>query len=111
VWKSPTCIGIKSHWHQAENTATEIRHGERNAPPGHVPRSEADPELEDLRRRVDEAIDAGLPPAAVADLVVRGMAERRTHLFPHPEWLDRWDERVAKVREQLRPVETVEVSS
>ena len=92
-------------------TATAIRHDERNAPPGHVPRSEADPELEDLRQQVDAAIDAGLPPAEVADLVVRGMAERRTHLFPHPEWLDRWDERVAKVREQLRPVETVEVSS
>jgi len=82
-------------------TATAIRYDERNAPPGHIPRSQADPELEELRQRVDAAIDAGIPPSEVADLVVWGMAERKTHLFPHPDWLDRWDERVARVRAQL----------
>ncbi|MGW9131922.1 hypothetical protein [Streptomyces sp. NPDC055681] len=42
-----------------------------------------------------------MSPAEIADLVVRAMAERRTHVFPHPEWLDRWTERVERVRAQV----------
>ncbi|MCD2112922.1 SDR family NAD(P)-dependent oxidoreductase [Rhodococcus rhodochrous] len=83
-------------------TATSIRHDERNAPAGHVPRSLADPATAELREAVDSMIEKeGIPADAVADLVVRGMAERKTHIFPHPEWLDRWQERVDKVRAQV----------
>jgi hypothetical protein len=36
-----------------------------------------------------------MTPAAVADVVARGVEEDRFWLFPHPEWLrlatDRWD--------------------
>jgi NAD(P)-dependent dehydrogenase (short-subunit alcohol dehydrogenase family) len=85
-------------------TATAIRHDERNAPPGHVPRAEADPLLADHRERVNRTIEQGLPVSLVADLVVRGMAERRTHIFPQPEWLRLWAERVDRVTAQAEPL-------
>ncbi|TSD49560.1 SDR family NAD(P)-dependent oxidoreductase [Rhodococcus sp. KBS0724] len=83
-------------------TSTAIRHDERNAPAGHVPRALADPELENLRESVNAAIEQdGISTEEVADLVVRAMAEEKTHIFPHPEWLDNWQDRVDKVREQV----------
>ncbi|BAD58224.1 SDR family NAD(P)-dependent oxidoreductase [Nocardia farcinica] len=86
-------------------TATAIRHDERNAPPGHVPRAAADPALAEHREQVSRTIEQeGLPVSAVADLVVRGMAERRTHIFPHPEWLRLWAERVERVTAQAAPL-------
>ncbi|MGK8507137.1 hypothetical protein ACRS5S_03455 [Nocardia asiatica] len=48
----------------------------------------------------------GLPVSASAELVVRGMAERKTHIFPHPEWLRLWAERVERVRAQADPAAT-----
>ncbi|TVZ02149.1 SDR family NAD(P)-dependent oxidoreductase [Trebonia kvetii] len=88
------------------HVSTAIANDERNAPAAHVPRSQADPELEELREAVDRQIAAGLSPAAVADLVIRAMAERKTHIFPHPEWLVRWTERVERVRAQAVPMTT-----
>ncbi|CAM5645909.1 putative short-chain dehydrogenase/reductase [Streptomyces pilosus] len=82
-------------------TATSIRHDERHAPADHVPRAQADPGLESLREEVNRQIDEGLSPAHIANLVVHGMAERKTHIFPHPEWLARWEERVEKVKAQI----------
>ncbi|MHD0280864.1 MULTISPECIES: SDR family NAD(P)-dependent oxidoreductase [unclassified Rhodococcus (in: high G+C Gram-positive bacteria)] len=82
-------------------TSTSIRHDERNAPPGHVPRAQADPELAELRETVDTTIEQeGISAAEVAELVVAGMAARKTHIFPHPDWLDRWQERIDKVMAQ-----------
>ena len=85
-------------------TATAIRNDERNAPSGHVPRSLADPELEELRTRVNKGIDEGVTIAYVADLVVAGMASGKTHIFPSPRWFDYWQDRVDRVRQQLDPV-------
>ncbi|ANY22205.1 SDR family NAD(P)-dependent oxidoreductase [Gordonia terrae] len=82
-------------------TATSIADDERNAPNGHVPRSVADPELESLRAKVNADIGAGVPTETVADLVVRGMAARKTHIFPSPEWLNYWQDRVDRVKAQL----------
>ncbi|MFV9432018.1 SDR family NAD(P)-dependent oxidoreductase [Rhodococcus aetherivorans] len=82
-------------------TATSIRNDERNAPAGHIPRSQADPELEELRNQVNSTIEKGVSTEYVADLVVTAMAARKTHIFPSPEWLDRWQERVDRVRAQL----------
>lgn len=86
-------------------TATAIRDDERNAPPGHTPRSVADPQLEDLRNSVNASIDQGVTTEFVADLVVRAMAERRTHIFPSPEWLQFWRDRVERVAAQALPVD------
>ncbi|WP_280218204.1 SDR family NAD(P)-dependent oxidoreductase [Nocardia neocaledoniensis] len=86
-------------------TATAIRHDERNAPPGHVPRAQADPSLTGHRDKVNRTIEQeGLPVSAIADLVVRAMAARRTHIFPHPEWLRTWADRVDRVTAQARPL-------
>lgn len=82
-------------------TATAIRDDERNAPAGHVPRAQADPKLEDLREKVNSDIDKGVSPEYVADLVVAAMATGKTHIFPSPEWVDYWQDRVDRVRKQL----------
>ncbi|MFP1155480.1 SDR family NAD(P)-dependent oxidoreductase [Mycobacterium sherrisii] len=86
-------------------TATAIRHDERNAPCGHVPRAEADPGLAELRESVYATIEQeGISPEEIADMVVKAMAARRTHIFPHPEWLDRWQQRVDYVKTQSEPL-------
>lgn len=83
-------------------TATAIRHDERNAPAGHIPRAVADPSLIELQAEVDRTIEQeGMPVSQIADLVVRGMAERKTHIFPHPEWLKLWTDRVERVSAQV----------
>ncbi|NKT14588.1 SDR family NAD(P)-dependent oxidoreductase [Rhodococcus hoagii] len=82
-------------------TATSIGNDERNAPAGHIPRALADPKLEELRTQVNKDIDKGVSTGYVADLVVAGMAARRTHIFPSPEWLGYWQDRVDRVRQQI----------
>ncbi|MEU1953539.1 SDR family NAD(P)-dependent oxidoreductase [Nocardia rhamnosiphila] len=85
-------------------TATSIRHDERNAPPGHIPRAVADPSLVEYQEKVDRTIEEeGMPVSQIAELVVRGMAERKTHIFPHPEWLRLWGDRFARVTAQADP--------
>ncbi|MBQ7803104.1 SDR family NAD(P)-dependent oxidoreductase [Rhodococcus sp. (in: high G+C Gram-positive bacteria)] len=86
------------------HTATAIRHEERNAPEGHIPRAQADPKIAELREKVYRAIEQeGISPAVVADMVVKAMAAQRTHVFPHPEWLDTWQQRVDLVKMQAAP--------
>ncbi|MFI9531777.1 SDR family NAD(P)-dependent oxidoreductase [Nocardia fusca] len=83
-------------------TSTSIRHDERNAPAGHIPRAVADPSLIEHQAEVDRTIEQeGMPVSQIADLVVRGMADRKTHIFPHPEWLKLWTDRVERVSAQI----------
>jgi NAD(P)-dependent dehydrogenase (short-subunit alcohol dehydrogenase family) len=84
-------------------TATAIRNDERNAPIGHVPRAQADPKLAQLRDQVNDDIDKGVSAEYVADLVVAGISEGKTHIFPSPDWLDYWQDRVDRVRKQVDP--------
>jgi NAD(P)-dependent dehydrogenase (short-subunit alcohol dehydrogenase family) len=65
--------------------ATAITDDERNAPPGHVRRSEADPSLTEFRKLYTAGIAAGMSPADVAELVATGVRERQLHIFTHPE--------------------------
>ncbi|MDH6282576.1 SDR family NAD(P)-dependent oxidoreductase [Prescottella agglutinans] len=84
------------------HTATAIRNDERNAPAGHISRAEADPGLEDLREKLNRANEEqGMSTDDIAELVVQGMAARKTHLFPHPEWLAKWQERVDNAKAQV----------
>ena len=64
---------------------TAIVNDERNAPPGHISRSEADPGLAELRKMYVAGIAAGKSPAEIADMVLAGIQERRLHIFTHPE--------------------------
>lgn len=90
------------------HTATSIRNDERNAPAGHIPRDQADPQLKQLRDQVNNDIDKGVSTEFVADLVVAGIVAGKTHIFPSPEWLDYWQDRVDRVRKQIDPVMTSE---
>lgn len=64
---------------------TAIVNDERNAPPGHRSRSEADPALAGFRQMYVASVAAGKSPAEVADMVLAGIQERRLHIFTHPE--------------------------
>lgn len=64
---------------------TAIVNDERNAPSGHVARSEADPALAEFRKMYVAGIAAGKSPAEVADIVLAGIEERQLHIFTHPE--------------------------
>ena len=48
-------------------------------------------------------LEGGFPKGDVFSVArVAGiMAAKKTHIFPSPEWLDRWQERVDRVRAQL----------
>lgn len=83
----------------AAHTSTAIRHDERNAPPGHVRRSVADPDLEPIREALNRDIEAGMPADEVASLVVRSIAERRLHIFTHPELVEQFKDRAAVIIE------------
>ena len=65
--------------------ATAITDDERNAPAGHVRRSDADPALAEFRKMYMAGIAAGMSPADVAELVLTGIRERQLHIFTHPE--------------------------
>ena len=82
---------------------TGIAESDRNWPAelGDAPERTAAQEvsLNYLRRAIDE----GMPPAAVADLVVEAVRDDRYWVFPHPEWVDIAMERFHTVGEGLNP--------
>jgi NAD(P)-dependent dehydrogenase (short-subunit alcohol dehydrogenase family) len=82
---------------------TQIFDSERNWPAhlGEVPeRSLAAQVMQPHLRR---AIDEGLTPAAVADVVARGIEEDRFWLFPHPDWVSFATDRWAGIAEGANP--------
>jgi NAD(P)-dependent dehydrogenase (short-subunit alcohol dehydrogenase family) len=66
-------------------TATAIGDDERNAPPTHARRSLTDPDLEEMRQTVIARMAQGKTPEEAADYVVRGIRQRKLHIFTHPE--------------------------
>jgi NAD(P)-dependent dehydrogenase (short-subunit alcohol dehydrogenase family) len=64
---------------------TAIVNDERNAPAGHVSRSEADPALAEFRKMYVAGIAAGKSPTEVAEITLAGIRERQLHIFSHPE--------------------------
>ncbi|MGO9035067.1 SDR family NAD(P)-dependent oxidoreductase [Mycobacterium sp.] len=66
-------------------TATSIRHDEQTAPIGHVARATGDPGLEELREPVNSTIEQqGICTDEIGQLVIDGMANRKTYIFPRP---------------------------
>jgi NAD(P)-dependent dehydrogenase (short-subunit alcohol dehydrogenase family) len=82
---------------------TGISQSERNWPAefGDVPERDA---IQDVgRAHFERAIDEGMQPAAVADLVVDAVRTDRYWIFPHPDWLEIAMERFHSVGEASNP--------
>jgi NAD(P)-dependent dehydrogenase (short-subunit alcohol dehydrogenase family) len=67
---------------------TGILDADRNWPDELGPRPELDAAAEVGRKYVSRAIDEGMPPAAVADLVVDAVRAGRYWVFPHPDFVE-----------------------
>ena len=82
---------------------TGIAESERNWPAelGALPESDAGAQIS--RSYVQRAIDEGMPPAAVADLVVDAVGNDRFWVLPHADFLDIAMERFHTVGEGLNP--------
>jgi NAD(P)-dependent dehydrogenase (short-subunit alcohol dehydrogenase family) len=82
---------------------TGIAESDRNWPAelGEAPERTAAQQvsLNYLRRAIDE----GMPPAAVADLVMEAIVDDRFWVFPHPEWVDIAMERFHSIGEGANP--------
>jgi NAD(P)-dependent dehydrogenase (short-subunit alcohol dehydrogenase family) len=66
---------------------TGILESDRNWPAGMGEMPQRDAAAEVMRGHVKRAIDEGLPPAAVADLVVDSVLADRFWVFPHADWV------------------------
>ena len=87
---------------------TGILESERNWPSRYGAVPDRDPGAEISRAYVKRAIDEGMPPAAVADLVVDAIREDRYWIFPHPEWLEIAMERFHRIGDGANPVQPEE---
>lgn len=82
---------------------TGILDAERNWPKefGELPAVDAAGEIS--RKYVRRAIDEGMTPGAVADLVVDAVRAQRFWVFPHPDFLELAVERFHRIAESLNP--------
>jgi NAD(P)-dependent dehydrogenase (short-subunit alcohol dehydrogenase family) len=83
---------------------TGILDADRNWPDALGPRPVIDAAGEISRRYVRGAIDEGLQPGQVADLVVDSIASGRYWVLPSPEFLELAIERFHRIAEQADPV-------
>jgi NAD(P)-dependent dehydrogenase (short-subunit alcohol dehydrogenase family) len=82
---------------------TGIMEAERNWPAdlGQLPANDAGAEI--MTKHVKRAIDEGMTPAAVADLVLESVAIDRFWVFPHQDFLDLTVRRWERISERLNP--------
>ena len=82
---------------------TGIAHSDRNWPDalGELPGRDAGAEVS--FSYLERAIDEGMQPAAVADLVVGAVSDDRFWIFPHPEWVEVAMERFHRIGDGLDP--------
>jgi NAD(P)-dependent dehydrogenase (short-subunit alcohol dehydrogenase family) len=87
---------------------TGIIDSERNWPAeyGEAPIPDAVGEIS--RSYARRAIDEGMPPAAVADLVVEAVREGRYWIFPHQDFLEMAMERFHSIGDRLEPTQPEE---
>lgn len=83
---------------------TGILDADRNWPDALGPRPVIDAAGEISRRYVRGAIDEGLQPGQVADLVVSSIASGRYWVLPSPEFMELAIERFHRIAEQADPV-------
>lgn len=82
---------------------TGIVDADRNWPAELGPRPASTTAGEISRGHVRRAIDEGMPPAMVADLVVDAIRTGRYWVFPHPDFVDIAVERFHRIAEALDP--------
>ena len=82
---------------------TGILESERNWPAelGQLPQRDTAAEI--VSKHVKRAIDEGMTPAAVADLVVESVENDRFWVFPHQDFLDLAVNRWERIAERLNP--------
>jgi NAD(P)-dependent dehydrogenase (short-subunit alcohol dehydrogenase family) len=78
-------------------TNTKIADDERNAPPGHIRRADADPELEPMRQMVSHWLTRGKTSDEIAEITLQGIRSRALHVFPHREWLAAIQDRMENI--------------
>lgn len=84
---------------------TGIIESDRNWPSelGEPPGVDAGAEIR--RAHIRRAVDEGMQPAVVADLVVESIREDRYWVLPHPEWVEMAMERFHRIGEAANPVQ------
>ncbi len=87
---------------------TGILDSERNWPSELGPPPVRDAGAEVSRSYVQRAIDEGMQPGAVADLVLDAIREGRYWIFPHPEWVEVAMERFHRIGEGAEPLQPEE---
>ena len=87
---------------------TNIADSTRNWPSDMSPPAAPDAAAEVVMKHVRRAIDEGMPPAAVAEQVIRAIRENRYWVFPNPEFLDGVIERWHRIADQLNPAPSSE---
>jgi len=82
---------------------TGIIDADRNWPSelGEMPAADAGAEI--MRGHIGRAVDEGMQPGAVADLVVDAIRNDRYWIFPHPEWVEIAMERFHRIGDGLNP--------
>jgi NAD(P)-dependent dehydrogenase (short-subunit alcohol dehydrogenase family) len=87
---------------------TGIIESDRNWPAEFGAAPEVDPVQEIGRNYVRRAIAEGMPPAAVADLVLAAVRENRYWVFPHPDFVEMAMDRFHSIGEGLDPTQPEE---
>lgn len=66
--------------------ATRINESDRNRPHGQIDEEELDDASKQFHSQVSAALQRGLSPESVADLVLESIVKNRFYIFPHPHW-------------------------
>lgn len=69
-------------------TATKIANADRNAPEGHVPMAQTDPDFIGMREETARMLAEGQTPDEVAEIVIEAIRNRQTHIFPDRTWIE-----------------------
>lgn len=84
---------------------TGIIESDRNWPSGLGSLPDRDAGAEIVRSHVQRAVDEGMQPSAVADLVLDAIRRDRYWILPHPEWVEVAMERFHRIGDGLDPVQ------
>jgi NAD(P)-dependent dehydrogenase (short-subunit alcohol dehydrogenase family) len=66
--------------------STRIHESDRNRPNGPVPEDELDAPARQLRQRMRQALQAGMKPKEVAELVLQAIVKNTFYVLPHGHW-------------------------
>lgn len=90
---------------------TNISQSDRLAPAGVPTFDEADPDLKGLREQRAQNKRESMSPLAAADVILKGVAEGRLHIFTDEQHRDRFEARVARIIEDWKKSDRVEAAA